>query len=210
MKLVCIGDSLTYGYGVSLKSCWVELLKMHFDMEIINKGANGDTTAGILSRSYRDIIEGKPDYVIIMAGTNDMLMNYPVKSIKDNIVLLINEAQENNIKPIIALQPPIEAALAKIYWDEEVNYEKVNLNLSDYINWAKKYSKDNNITFIDFYDRFANGNNIINLYSDGIHPNAEGHKLMFDAAAELLSKIINSTASQNIGDNHASDNNLRR
>lgn len=38
MKLVCIGDSLTYGYGVSSKSCWTELLKKHLNMEVINKG----------------------------------------------------------------------------------------------------------------------------------------------------------------------------
>ena len=25
MKIVCLGDSLTYGYGVSRKDCWVSL-----------------------------------------------------------------------------------------------------------------------------------------------------------------------------------------
>jgi acyl-CoA thioesterase I len=190
MKLVCIGDSITYGYGVSSKCCWVELIKKHFNIDVINKGINGDTTCGILSRSYRDIIEEKPDYAIYMAGTNDILMNRPVKSIEDNIKLLINEAKENNIIPIIALQPPIVAALAKTYWDEEVDYEKVSLNLEDYVNWLKAYSEDNSIAFVNFYDRFINENNINSLYSDGIHPNEDGHKLMSDAAAELLSKII--------------------
>lgn len=190
MKLVCIGDSLTYGYGVPSKSCWVELLKIHFNIEVINKGINGDTTSGILTRSYRDVIEERPDYVIIMAGTNDMLMNRPMEFVKDNMKLLIKEAQENNIVPITALQPPVAAGLAKIYWDAEVNYEKVNFNLLDYINWLKAYSKENNIDFVDFYDRFLNENDFSSLYSDGIHPNVAGHKLMSDTIAELLSKKI--------------------
>lgn len=186
MKLVCIGDSLTYGYGVSSKFSWVELLKTHFNMDVINKGINGDTTSGILSRSYRDVICEKPNYVIIMAGTNDILMDYPLMLIKDNIELLIKEAKENNIIPIVALQPPIIGELAKIYWDSEINYEKVNLNLSAYITWLKSLK----VTFINFYDQFLNKNNIKSLYSDGIHPNAEGHKLMFDVVAELMIKII--------------------
>lgn len=186
MKLVCIGDSLTYGYGVPSNCSWVELLKSHLNLEIINKGMNGDTTSGILSRSYRDITQEKPAYVIIMAGTNDMLMNYPLKLIKDNIKFLINEAKENNIKPIIALQPPVIASLAKVYWDAEINYEEVNANLLDYINCAKTFCTNNNIPFIDFYNLFTNRKDIKNLYNDGIHPNAHGHKLMFEEAANLL------------------------
>lgn len=181
MKLVCIGDSLTYGYGVSSKSCWTELLKKYLNTEVINKGINGDTTFGILSRSYKDIIEEKPDYVIIMAGTNDILMDRPLKSVKDNIKLLINETKEKNIIPVMALQPPIIPELAKIYWDEKVNYEKAILNLSDYIDWVKEYCEAESITIVNFYDCFLNQNNISSLYSDGIHPNAEGHKLMFSA-----------------------------
>ncbi len=189
MKLVCIGDSLTYGYGVLSEACWVDLMKMHFDIEVINEGVNGDTTSGILSRYYSDVIEKKPDYVIIMAGTNDILMNYPLKLVKENIILLIKEAKENSIIPIIALQPPIIAELAASYWDQTVNYETEARTLAAYINWLKVYSQDNNIDFVNFYDLFINEINVNSLYSDGIHPNADGHKLMFDAVFELLRKF---------------------
>ena len=188
MKLVCIGDSLTYGYGVPSNACWVELLKIHLNIEVINKGINGDTTAGILSRSYRDIIEQNPAYVIIMAGTNDIIMDYPLKLVKDNIELLVKEVKENNIIPILALQPPIVTALAKTFWDEEIDYEKANENLLNYINWAKIYADEKNIALVNFYDSFMKEQNINNLYCDGIHLNASGHKLMFEIISDLFSK----------------------
>jgi len=188
MKLVCIGDSLTYGYGVLSAECWVDLIKMHFDIEVINQGVNGDTTSGILSRYYSDVIDKKPDYVIIMAGTNDLLMNYPLTLIKDNIKILVKEAKENTIVPIIAFQPPIIAEIAESYWNEKGNYATSAIILAAYVNWLKTYSQDNNIDFVNFYDIFINENSIKSLYSDGIHPNADGHKLMFDAVFEVLRK----------------------
>lgn len=190
MKLVCIGDSLTYGYGVKKDLSFVELLRKHLNINIVNKGINGDTTSGILSRSYEDVLKEKPDYVLIMAGTNDLLMNRSLSLIEDNIKLLIKEAKDNGIIPILALQPPIIASLAKIYWDSEIDYENVNLNLSKYINYFKTYLKDNNIHFIDFYNKFLSANNITNLFSDGIHPNVEGHKLMFNTISKNLTFFI--------------------
>lgn len=37
MKLVCIGDSLTYGYGVPSNACWVELLNKNLGWNTLNK-----------------------------------------------------------------------------------------------------------------------------------------------------------------------------
>ncbi|URZ08568.1 GDSL-type esterase/lipase family protein [Clostridium felsineum] len=191
MKIVCFGDSLTYGYGVNSNSSWVSLLKTKLhNVTIINKGVNGDTTTGLLSRSHKDVIEENPDYVIIMAGTNDLLMNHSIELIEDNIKLLIKEAKENNITPILALQPPIVESLAKIYWDASLDYKKANSILLDYINWSKNYAKDNNITIISFYDYLINKPNITDLYSDGLHPNTIGHKLMFNTLYSSLINII--------------------
>ncbi|MFT8314421.1 MAG: GDSL-type esterase/lipase family protein [Clostridium sp.] len=187
MKIVCIGDSLTYGYGVHSEECWVELLHKSLNIKTINKGVNGDTTTGILSRSNRDILELKPSHVIIMAGTNDLLLNYSLDNIIDNIKFILMEAKNNSILPILALQPPVIDTLAKIYWDNYIDYTKVNGHLFQYTENIKTFTYENNINVIDFYTTFVNSNNIDNLYSDGIHPNSEGHKLM-------LQTILNSHA----------------
>ena len=73
MKMVCIGDSLTAGHGVSNHECFVSILREKFQINVLNKGVNGDTTAGILSRSYRDVIQNNPSHVLIMVGCNDFM-----------------------------------------------------------------------------------------------------------------------------------------
>lgn len=188
MKIVCIGDSLTYGYGVYSNENWVELLRLKFNIEIINKGVNGDTTAGIISRSSRDIIELAPSHMILMAGTNDILLNYPVNNVIDNAKFLLNEAEENSIIPIIALQPTVVPELAKIYWDQYIDYDAVNEHLKQYIDSIKTFASKNNIGIINFYDSFLGIEGMKDLYRDGIHPNAQGHELMFKTI--IASKIL--------------------
>ena len=50
MKLICIGDSLTFGYGVRPSQRWTRLCAQETGWEIVNKGISGDTTGGMLVR----------------------------------------------------------------------------------------------------------------------------------------------------------------
>ena len=50
MKLICIGDSLTFGYGVRPSQRWTRLCAQETGWEIVNEGISGDTTGGMLVR----------------------------------------------------------------------------------------------------------------------------------------------------------------
>jgi acyl-CoA thioesterase I len=56
MKIVCIGDSLTEGLGVDKQKSWPIILGELGKMVVINKGISGDTTSGMVSRFYQDVI----------------------------------------------------------------------------------------------------------------------------------------------------------
>ena len=43
MKIVCLGDSLTYGYGVPRKDGWVSLAARATGHTLVNRGVSGDT-----------------------------------------------------------------------------------------------------------------------------------------------------------------------
>lgn len=181
MKLVCLGDSLTTGYGVFRTECWVQLVKDTLNIEVINKGVNGDTTAGMLSRSYADVIQNSPSHVIIMGGCNDFMGGRSLNMVLENIKELVKEAIQYNITPILGIEPPIDKVLAERKWSSSVDYDKINNTDSKYRQLLIEFAKDNNINYIDFYHCFNENlktKNPRELYIDGLHPTALGHRLM--------------------------------
>ncbi|MCS4525006.1 hypothetical protein JTT07_17360 [Clostridium botulinum] len=83
------------------------------EYEVINKGINGDTTTGILTRSHEDIIKNKSTHTIILIGTNDFLLGRSLENVEQNLNLIIKECVENNITPIIGIPMEIEIAMAQ-------------------------------------------------------------------------------------------------
>lgn len=64
-KIVCIGDSLTEGYGLDKNMAWPALLQNRLNITVVNSGISGDTTSGMLARFYPDVIQHRPTHVII-------------------------------------------------------------------------------------------------------------------------------------------------
>lgn len=177
MKIVCIGDSLTYGYGIPNENSWIHLASQISDNTFINSGLNGDTTSGMLFRLQEDLINLKPEKAFIMGGTNDFLMGYKLQNTIENIDLIISECISNNITPYLGIQMKADKNLAKLYWSSYINYDEVNLKIENYRNHLIKKCTNENLIYFDFYSIFES-NITKKLYSDGIHPNTNGHKLM--------------------------------
>ena len=56
MELICLGDSLTYGYGVRSAHRWSTLVGQALQCEVTNLGICGDTTGGMLVRLNTEVI----------------------------------------------------------------------------------------------------------------------------------------------------------
>jgi len=189
MKLVCIGDSLTSGFGVFKDERWTDIIVKNYNLNILNKGINGDTTAGMLSRFFEDVISMKPSHVIIMGGCNDLLSNRSVKNIEINIEEMIRDALENNIIPIIATEIPIIENMAKRKWSQDADYSYVKESSLLYREWILTFSNYNNILCLDFYKLFEEKLKTLtarDLYVDGLHPTALGHKFMAEEAVQII------------------------
>ncbi len=81
-SIVCLGDSITYGFPFGPEESWVALSAQALGLNMVNKGANGDTTRGMRRRFKRDVVSLNPAYVIIMGGANDAFMDIPRKNSK--------------------------------------------------------------------------------------------------------------------------------
>ena len=75
--IACIGDSLTHG---NIGDCWVETLHNEFPEDIfLNEGINGDVVWQVQQR-LEPILACKPDIVILMIGSNDVMASFNKKS----------------------------------------------------------------------------------------------------------------------------------
>ena len=181
MKIVCIGDSLTFGYGVRETECWVSLLRKGLDSEVINKGINGDTTDGMKYRFQRDVINKSPTHVIVMGGSNDLIIGRSKNDIIRNIEEMINLSINSGIEPIIGIQPLMEAEMANKYWSAYTDFKQVNEDIRAYRDWVTSYTKTVNISFFDFYKAINEGmykHKKEEIYIDGVHFTPKGHSIM--------------------------------
>jgi len=176
LKLAAIGDSITYGFPYSPASSWVRITAQHFGLEYFNKGISGDTTAGMVRRFTRDVCRYQPSYVIIMGGTNDIFEETEIKEIMSNITAMAALALDNDIVPILGLPIPC-------------NDLHIESQLIEYRTEIREYAQARAIEIIDFHTALAGEDGLqikAGLHCDGVHPNAEGYRLMAAAAINFI------------------------
>lgn len=181
MKIVCLGDSLTYGYGVKRSQVWTYLIQEKYGVKIVNKGINGDTTGGMLGRFCYDVVENRPSHVMIMGGGNDLMMNIPLPIVQANMATMVYQAYGKKIRPIIGTGILIEPTMAKKYWDSSADYERVNREGEKLREWILDFSGKNNIPVVDFckeFEKIIEGKNKDAYYTDGLHLNPKGQEIM--------------------------------
>jgi lysophospholipase L1-like esterase len=179
VKIVAIGDSITYGYPYTSEDSWLNLTAKKLRIDYSNKGMNGDTTDGMLSRFEHDVLCCRPSHVIIMGGTNDAYAAASASQVLENINEMVKLAVKDGVEPIIGLPIPCS--------DREA--EKL---LGKYREAMCTYAKDNDIEVIDFYREMADDSGLIKegLHCDGLHPTKAGYEVMTSAVYKFLLKVL--------------------
>ncbi len=190
MKIVCIGDSLTRGYGVAPEDNWVALLNERSKHEFVNKGINGDTTGGMLSRFQRDVISQDARYVIIMGGANDFIMDDSLGSVQANIMAMVHQAYHYGIIPIIGTGLKAREDSFRKDWAEITDVNSLNKKNAAYRNWILRFCRVFHTRCIDFYGEFEKRtiDKQWGCLYDGLHPSEEGHRILADIAYGTIPK----------------------
>lgn len=143
-------------------------------------------------RFDNDVINEKPNTLILMGGVNDIFLFKPLEDIKKSFVDIINKSEENNID-IIAFTP-IPFIKEDFTFFEVGNLEEMSSILIEYVNFINSYTKENNIKSIDVYNMFRNEilkeYKYYDLYFDGVHLNSEGHNIFASYLFEKLKECI--------------------
>ena len=105
--IICHGDSLTEGSDLENNFTWPHLVENQIQVTVINRGIGGDTSGGLLSRFYPDVVRYQPEAVVILCGTNDLWWDLDINMILANIFAMTSQAQHRNIVPIVGLPLPL-------------------------------------------------------------------------------------------------------
>ena len=182
MKIVCLGDSFTFGLGVKSFSKWVHLIGKELEITTVCKGVSGDTTGGMLARFEKDVLREKPDKVLLIGGGNDFIMGSDLTVVKTNMMALVHQARAAAIEPIIATQVPAVTDMVPDYWKMITDFEAVNGKYFEQCAWYEMFSKAFNVPFINLFMEFACATNDDpeSYYLEGVHLNEKGHRLIAD------------------------------
>lgn len=187
MSIVCIGDSLTFGYGVKEPENWVSIISTKIKEKIINKGIPGDTTCGMKERFIKDVVSYKPSKVLIMGGTNDIFLKIGIDTILYNIKNMLETCEINNIVSTILTPLLVKEDISMKLMFEDMDYKKVNERIVELRNLLIQYGNEKNITSIDLENLLSKKENIEGYFlADGIHVSKEVHKKI----AEIIYKDV--------------------
>lgn len=179
--ILFFGNSLTAGYGIDPEESFAGRIQTRLDslkkeFRVINGGLSGETTAGGLSR-LDWFLEEEPYLFVLELGGNDGLRGIALTETKKNLLAIIDKVQAKypNTKIILAgMQIPPN--MGQEYTEEfKAIYPAV--------------AKEKNIELIPFLLEGVAGNPDLNL-PDGIHPTAEGHRLVMETLWPYISKAI--------------------
>lgn len=169
INVVCLGDSITYGWPWGPEVSWTSMLAEKIDGKVINRGIPGNTTTQMLDRFEKSVLRYHPSHVIIMGGLNDIIMQDSFDRITYNLRSMAESARENGIKLIFG-QPTVL---------DEPNLERLVIRIR---NWIDNYAEENHLQVIPFHRAFYEEGNICSelLAADGAHPTQAGYKAMFE------------------------------
>ena len=104
-RIVCIGDSITYGFEVEGTLTWIGRLRREEEINLLNVGINGDTCGNMLGRFKEHVIDLAPKAVFIMGGGNDILAGTPLEYVTNSVAMMAQMALNKGIVPIIGIAP---------------------------------------------------------------------------------------------------------
>lgn len=179
--ILFFGTSLTAGYGLTVDEAFPALIQKKvneakFPYKVINAGLSGETSAAGNTRI--DWLLKQPMAVFVLElGANDGLRGLPLKETKSNLQQIIDKVRKKNagVKIVLAgmqIPPSMGADYA-----------------AEFKSLFPELARKNDLVLVPFLLQGVGGVPKLNQ-GDGIHPTAEGQKILAENVWAQLKTIL--------------------
>jgi len=127
---------------------------------------------------------------VILAGTNDLAGNTgpaSVETIEGNYASIAELAKLHRIQVIFASVLPIHD-----YGRAKMSERRPPEKIKQLNEWLKDYCAKNGLVYLDYYSAMLDASGMLRaeLAADGLHPNADGYKIMAPLAEAAIAKAL--------------------
>lgn len=179
--ILFFGNSLTAGYGVEPSEAFPSLIQNRIDSlklpyKVVNAGVSGETSSGGNGR-IDWILRQLVDVFVLELGANDGLRGIPADETKKNLQAIIDKVK--------AKYPEAKLVLAGMQIPPNMGLQYTN----EFKGLFSQLAQKNNMTLIPFLLEGVGGEVKYNQ-KDGIHPTAEGHKIVAENVWKVLKDVL--------------------
>ena len=177
--IVCFGDSLSAGFGLEPGKSYPDVLQQLIDASgfkyhVVNLGVSGDTTTDGVER-LPSVLAARPEIVVLEFGGNDGLRGLPVTSSEKNLRTMVEALNKAGARVVLA-----GMSLPRNYGPEYIkSFEKM------FVDVGARY----NLVRIPFLLEGVGGNPAL-TQPDGIHPTAEGTRIVAGTVLKYVQVLL--------------------
>jgi acyl-CoA thioesterase-1 len=179
VRVVFLGDSLSAGLGLAEADAFPSVVRVLLreaghEVDVVNAGVSGDTSAGGLSR-VDWVLRQEPHILVVELGGNDALRGQPLENTEKNLRLIVRRGLDSGARVVL-------------------------LGMDLPTNYGPDYAG----SFADMYERIAREERVLlvpefvrevgmdpaMMQPDGLHPTAEGHRLLAESLVPYLGPMV--------------------
>ena len=188
-NIVFFGDSLTAGYGLGSGQSFPALIQqkinaLGLDYRALNYGVSGETSAGGRQRLPTVLARQPADVFVLALGANDGLRGIAVRETTHNLQFIISEVRRQFPQALIVL-----AGLEFPFDLGPLGGHRLAHYATEFKAVFRTLAEQNSLPFVPFLLQGVLGRRDLNL-PDGVHPNAEGQKILADNVWHVLEPLL--------------------
>jgi lysophospholipase L1-like esterase len=184
-RVVFMGDSIT--------DFW-RLNEYFPDRDFVNRGISGQVTGEMLGRMKADVLDLRPEAMVLLAGTNDLARGISLTTIEDNFLMMADLASFNKIKVVFASVLPVNDVHKAENPANERTKDRPPVYITALNEWIQRFCAQRGYVYLDYYAAMVDSAARMkdDLSDDGLHPNSKGYRIMAPLVLEAVNKTLKS------------------